>query len=374
MFGNRISKAYVARRDLLRSTFPYGHQFLLDLEERSAPVVWLSTGKNAHVYWEDGFVLQIRFVGIGEANTGIRLSPSHTGNLVEGTEDRCGLLFPEEIDELIQEHDGYLYRWASRVDDGSFELRHPAPGKFFRDLQARLERVPVRERAERLAAELKVEFDAADAESARLGGVDGGRPAAPALVTAPEAAAPKAIAADATAEAPSGAPSAKQESIARPRASARVRALRPSDTNRLLTFEHLVDAYFDWAASEEDDERRPHLTNRLAAMENLFLCRLPRPGQMRGPSSSDRAQVVALAWRCIALENSLHSPFLYPPKGAKNSMIMELWEDHSLALGTPIEALRRSCRETFMSALLCLFPGVEETIVAEVDIEAAMAE
>ena len=83
--------------------------------------------------------------------------------------------------------------------------------------------------------------------------------------------------------------------------------------------------------------------------------------------------MVALAWRCIALENSLHSPFLYPPKGAKNSMIMELWEDHSLALGTPIEALRRSCRETFMSALLCLFPGVEETIVAEVDIDAAMS-
>ncbi len=372
MFGNRISKAYVARRDLLRSTFPYGHQFLLDLEERSAPVVWLSTGKNAHVYWEDGFLLQIRFVGIGEANTGIRLSPGHTGTLVEGTENRCGLLFPEEIDELIQEHDGYLYRWASRVDDGSFELRHPAPGKFFRDLQARIERVPVRERAERLSAVLKQEFLAEDAQLARLGGVDQHRPAAPMLDTALPAATTAAagLFTDDSADAParSGA-----DSIARPRASARVRALRPSDTNRLLTFEHLVDAYFDWAGCQDED-RKTYLAARLAAMESLFLCRLPRPGQMRGPSTSDRALVIALAWRCVALENSLHSPFLALPRGAKDSMIMELWEDHSLALGTPVEALRRSCRETFMSSLLCLFPGVEETIVAEVDIEAAMHE
>ncbi|MCO4760302.1 MAG: hypothetical protein KC502_02285 [Myxococcales bacterium] len=346
MFGNRISKAYVSRRDLLRSTFPYGHQFLLDLEERSAPVVWLSTGKNAHVYWEDGFLLQIRFVGIGEANTGIRLSPGHTGNLVEGTENRCGLLFPEEIDELIQQHDGYLYRWASRVDDGSFELRHPAPGKFFRDLQARIERVPVRERAERLAATLAEEFK--DEEPAQAAPST----AAPSLTTPPA--------------------SGERPAIARPRASVRVKALRPSDTNRLLTFEHLVDAYFDWARAD-DEERKAELAHRLAAMESLFLCRLPRPGQMRGPKSSDRAQVIALAWRCVDLENSLRSPFVKPPRSPKTSMITELWEDHSLALGTPIEALRRSCRETFMSSLLCLFPGVEETIVAEVDVESAMS-
>ncbi len=351
MFANRISKDYVARRDLLRSTFPSAHQFLMDLEERSAPVVWLSTGKNAHVYWEDGFLLQIRYVGIGEANTGIRLSPSHSGKLVEGTEDRCGLLFPEEIHDLIETHGGYLYRWASRVEDGSFEFRHPAPGKFFRDLQARLERVPVRERADRIAATLAEEF--AESEGAPSPATD--RPAAPSL------AAPKA--GDADTEDP--------DAITRRRASARIRALKPSDTNRLLTFEHLVDTYFDWA-SERDEAAKAPLERRLLAMESLFLCRLPRAEDLRGPASSDRAQVIALAWRCVTLHNSLHSPFLAPPKSGRESMIMELWEDHGLALGTPIEAVRRSCRETFMSALLCLFPGVEETIVAEADVEAAM--
>ncbi|MBP46735.1 MAG: hypothetical protein CMH53_02240, partial [Myxococcales bacterium] len=123
MFENRIAAAYVARRDLLKSTFPAAHSFLMNLQERSAPVVWLSAKKSAHVYWQDGFLLQIRFVGIGEPNTGIRLQPNHAGKLVEGTVNRCGLLFPEVIENLVEVHGGFVARWASRLDDGTLEIR-----------------------------------------------------------------------------------------------------------------------------------------------------------------------------------------------------------------------------------------------------------
>ena len=327
MYENRIAKAYVARRDLLRSTFPTAHEFLLSLEERSAPVVWLSTGKSAHVYWQDGFLLQIRFVGIGEANTGIRLQPNYSGKLIDGTEDRCGLLFPEVISDLIEAHGGYIYRWASRLEGGIFELRHPAPGKFFRELQSKIERIPVEERALRLTATLAEEFEDEPASDEQ--------PAPTTPAPPPVAAAPK-----------------------------RPPALRPSDTNRLLTIEHLVDTYLDWAVETQPS---PALASRLEAMEQLFCCRLPRLNEVRGPTQSDRARVIQFAWRCATMHNDLGSPFTAAPDSA--GLFHRLWDAHSLALGTPIEALRRACREAFKGALLTLFPGIDETIIAETDVE-----
>jgi len=138
-----------------------------------------------------------------------------------------------------------------------------------------------------------------------------------------------------------------------------------------MTIEHLVDTYLDWAAQSDAP---PELGERLRAMESLFCCYLPRSVGHKPLGASDRAKIISFAWRCADLYNALRSPFQAPPSGDGGGLFHELWEVHSLALGTPIEALKRSCREAFKGALLTLFPGVQDFIVTEANVEAAMAQ
>lgn len=438
MFEDRIAKSFQSRRGLLRGAFPAAFEFLVELEERKPPVIWMHAGKTAQIYWQDVFLCCITFVGIGEANTGIRLTPDG-GKLAEGTTDRSGLLFDKALAELIERHGGTRNRWATLRDNGEVELRHPAPGVFFRDVMGLLQTSGARDRAERLAAELESELAASEpashassaaakakarAATAAAAATEAEQPAEPAsaapadavpAAAVPEAAAPAATehristtvgaltgasedaasedaaAAQAAAaaaadpalppraktatETPSPAPATKP-TVAAPapaRSTGPVRTLRPTDTHRLIGFEHLVDAYVA-LASHPDPASPGHATarRRVEALERVFLCRLPRLDEIRGPKSADRAQVIALCWRCLDLATTIESPFLAPPAQGADSMIADLWEDHGEALGTPIEALRKSCRETVKSALCCLFPGIEETVVSEAELDAAL--
>ncbi len=333
MFNNRIAKAFVSRRNLLQGTFPSAYQFLVQLETQTSPAVWMSTAKNAHVYWRDSFLMHIRFIGLGEVNTGMRISAHPHGQVAEGTSDRSELIFNGQVQELIESHGGFRNRWGTTHDDDSIELRHPAPGAFFRDLITLLERAGLRDRADRMARELEQELEKSEVE--HIGG--------------------------------------RQESPPPPRALPRraaVARLRPEDTQRLLTVAHLVDAYFDYVAHQDDpdDERRAHTNKRLAALESLFLCRLPRPQELSVTSTSDRAMVAALAWRCAMVASRLESPFLAPPSNDGESIFAQLWETHGGGLGLPIEALRKALRQTFGDALLSLFPGVDETRIAQADL------
>ena len=250
--------------------------------------------------------------------------------------DRSDLVFNGQVQELIESHGGFRTRWGATHDDDSIELRHPAPGAFFRDLTTLLERAGLRDRADRMARELEKELE--KSEVAHIGSREEA-----AIVPTPRAL---------------------------PRRAA-VARLRPEDTQRLLTVAHLVDAYFDFVAhqDESDDERRVHTNKRLAALESLFLCRLPRPQELSATSTSDRAMVAALAWRCAVVASRLESPFLAPPAaGDDNSIFAQLWEAHGGGLGLPIEALRKALRQTFSDALLNLFPGVDETRIAQADL------
>ncbi|MCB9739690.1 MAG: hypothetical protein H6747_10510 [Deltaproteobacteria bacterium] len=440
MFEDRIAKSFQSRRGLLRGAFPAAFEFLVELEERKPPVIWMHAGKAAQIYWQDVFLCCITFVGIGEANTGIRLTPEG-GKLAEGTTDRSGLLFDKALAELIERHGGTRNRWATLRDNGEVELRHPAPGAFFRDVMGLLQTSGARDRAERLAAELESELAASEpttrgaaaAAKARARAttedvtaaatpLDDEQPAATAPERTPEAksepaaeqaaqpatehristtvgaltgatddAASQAEASEdeapdaaeptpspapkAAAEAPGPAPAPKPAATVpvAARSTGPVRTLRPTDTHRLIGFEHLVDAYVA-LASHPDPSSPGHATarRRVEALERVFLCRLPRLDEIRGPKSADRAQVIALCWRCLDLATTIESPFLAPPAQGADSMIADLWEDHGEALGTPIEALRKSCRETVKSALCSLFPGIEETVVSEAELDAAL--
>lgn len=411
MFEDRIAKSFQSRRGLLRGAFPAAYEFLVELEERKPPVIWLNAGKSAQIYWQDAYLCTVHFVGIGEANTGIRLGPEG-GKLVEGTEDRSHLFFAGGLADLVDRHGGVRNRWATLRDGGEVELRHPAPGVFFRDLMGLLQTTGARDRADRLAAELESELAASEqaaAPSSRssstsmAAAMPSSRPsselpaAAPASertadvvapasrttrpssqIAAAAVAAAERDAAKASAAAAGLAPAA--EAVPEPAARATppirqtdpVRKLRPTDTHRLIGFEHLVDAYVAVAAHPDPaDPRHQAARRRLDALERVFLCRLPHLDEIRGPRTADRAQVIALCWRCLDLATRIESPFLAPPREADDTMLGDLWEDHGEALGTPIEALRKACRETVKSALCSLFPGIEETVVSEADLEAA---
>lgn len=166
MFEDRIAKSFQTRRGLLRGAFPAAFDFLVELEERKPPVIWLNAGKTAQIYWQDAFICCVTFVGVGEANTGIRLT-ADGGKLVDGTEDRSALLFDANLGDLIERHGGVRNRWATMRERGEVELRHPAPGAFFRDLMGLLQTTGARDRAERLAAELESELAATEADERR---------------------------------------------------------------------------------------------------------------------------------------------------------------------------------------------------------------
>ncbi len=416
MFDNRVAKSFTTRRNLLRGAFPAAHEFLCDLEERSPPVIWLDAQRDALVYWQDSCLCGVTFVGVGEANTGIRLSPA-SGRLVDGTVDRSELLFSGPLDALVERHGGLRNRWATRREQGEVELRHPAPAAFFRDFMGLLQTTGARDRAERLASALEGEL-AADSGRPRGGaasGVGGGASAAAAgaakpggqVRTSPATAAARAVAevrlegaeasrAGAAASAsdaaaaqlavaggPMGVASRPQPAgdaetsaeVAAPQSTApsttnsRPLPLRPSDTHRLIGLPHLVDAYLELAVCRNSEgDRATAARRRVERLERVFLCRLPRVEELRGPRSADRAQVVELAWRCLDLAAHLESPFLAPPSASRDAMILGMWEDHGEALGTPIEAVRRACLDTVRGALMRLFPGVEETIVSEAEL------
>ncbi len=410
MFENRVAKSFTTRRNLLRGAFPAAHEFLCDLEERSPPVIWLDAQRDALVYWQDSCLCGITFVGVGEANTGIRFSPA-SGRLVEGTVDRSQLLFSGPLDALVERHGGLRNRWATRREHGEVELRHPAPAAFFRDFMGLLQTTGARDRAERLASVLEGEL-AADG-GRKSGDAGRGTPAPGAtrpsgqMQTSPATTAaravaearsdggepertPSAVAASAVAATlapptsgpmsgapstqPSGAvdaraPAADAQHAEPSRAHSRPLPLRPSDTHRLIGLPHLVDAYLELAVCRNTDgERAAAARRRVERLERVFLCRLPRVEELRGPRSADRAQVVELAWRCLNLAAHLESPFLAPPSASRDAMILGMWDDHGEALGTPIEAVRRACLDTVRGALMRLFPGVEETIVSEAEL------
>ena len=403
MFENRVAKSFTTRRNLLRGAFPAAHDFLVELEERSPPVIWLNAAKNAQVYWQDSFLCAVTFVGIGEANTGIRFSPDG-GKLIDETHDRSALLFDKGLLELVERHGGLRNRWATVREDGEVELRHPAPGAFFRDLMALFQTTGARDRAERLSIALESELAGVDAPAPARDSVEAPTKApesAPSAALAGLVAPSAAVAAEAdasvehsrtstanaaatasdvaafaakttAARAPQQpAPAAKTSPTPRPsESSQRPRPLSRNETHRIIGFEHLVDAYVTLAGREvAGGEPAAIAQRRVEDLEQIFLCRLPRPNEIRGPRTADRAQVIELAWRCLRLAASIESPFLEPPRAAKEAMIVELWEDHGEALGTPIESLRRACRETVKSALVSLFPGIEETLVSEAELE-----
>lgn len=405
MYENKITKTFRNRRALLRGSFPSAHEFLVQLETQSAPVVWLHTSSNAAVYWQDGFMAYVKFIDIGEVNTGICLTPS-AANLTEGTEDRSFLLFPDAVERLIRQHEGFRHRWALKMSEGGFEFRHPAPSPFFRDLVALIERMGAQYRAARNAEALEAELMRADEDNANRPGVAAkhkrrtrmpsggtkpvarketlqgsgavatgglGRDEARADSVDLDAGGRASEAAEITGDvAPTAPPSETVRRLIPRTAPSRVREsarpLDPRDTQRFLTFDHLVDAYFDYAANCDGGALEDYFEQRLEGLESLFLCRLPRPGRGRRAASSDRGQVVELAWRCVRLANSLESPFLAPVHGPRETLIHTLWEQHGSELGTPVEELRLSCRTTFKSSLLALFPGIQDTVVGEIDL------
>lgn len=375
MYENKITKTFRDRRSLLRGSFPSAWEFLDQLENKSAPAVWMHTGNNCAVYWEDGFMLYVRFVDIGEVNTGIRLSPDASQSEPH-TVDRSHLLLPDALERLIRQHDGFRHLWAKHLPDGSFDLRHPAPSTFFRDLVALIERMGAQNRAAMNAEAFEAELRSSEAEVRRdLPGLD--------AFAAPDPKGPPATR-QAHARTSSPRPSPTKPSPPRPRREPTPVAVQPvpealvresarpmnrTNTQRILTFEHLVDAYFDFGAHcDEDDPLCAYYKSRLEGLEALFLCRLPRPGRGARAAASDRGQVVELAWRCVNLANGLKSPFLAPVSEPEDSLLLALWQEHGPALGMPVEDLRRASRAAFRSALLALFPGISDTVVGEADL------
>lgn len=373
-----MTKTFRNRRDLLRGSFPAAHQFLVQLETQSAPVVWLHSSSNVGVYWQDGFMLYVKFIDIGEVNTGVCVTPN-ASSLAEDTENRSFLLFPDAIERLLRQHEGFRHRWAVRTGDGGFELRHPAPSPFFRDLVALVERMGAQHRAARNAQALEAELQLTHPD-ASITSVQRGIAPPPPRPRKQAVSNPAKSGGDDVPKTTSRSAAATvvgtKEPVTRPKLIPRkpqrvresARPLNPRDTQRFLTFEHLLDAYFDYAMHPEGDPLQDYYTQRLEGLESLFLCRLPRPGRGNRAASSDRGQVVELAWRCVRLANSLESPFLAPVTGPTETMIRTLWEEHGSELGTPVEELRRSCRSTFKTALLALFPGISDTVVGEVDL------
>lgn len=129
---NVLTRQYRKKRDRLKWSFPLAYEFLSFLENQQRNL-WLDTGKNAHVYWRNTFLMYIKLPG-SEATHKILLSPQPRAYTPEGIENGSREFFP--MTEILAKFDAQAGDWARVLDDGGVEINDAAPAEFFEALKA----------------------------------------------------------------------------------------------------------------------------------------------------------------------------------------------------------------------------------------------
>ena len=129
MFESKISPRFRVLLEQLQDSFPVAWQFLSYVKNHSNEGFWLSTSRNAHLYYKNLFLAYIQV-----SPNGIQFSPKYNGKIWEQTVDRHQMIFPEVFYRLTKQNDGKLASWARFSSDGTIKITNQVPPEFFSNL------------------------------------------------------------------------------------------------------------------------------------------------------------------------------------------------------------------------------------------------
>ena len=127
-FTNKIQKKFRQNRESLRTLFLEAYNFLCFPERNSYSGIWLSTATNAHLYFQDGFLMYIVIRG-----SSMIFSPNFNGRIHSETQNKSNILFPKIINGIIKPLSGFQNGWAVRNYDDII-IKKGAPSDFFNKL------------------------------------------------------------------------------------------------------------------------------------------------------------------------------------------------------------------------------------------------
>ena len=115
-FESTLTREYQKRRDSLRTHFPAGQQFLVQLEKlcESNPRFHVGSTKNLHLYLDDRFIAYITMDRLTTSAPRLLFSPLPNVATKEGTHMDASVLVPRPIDVVVRKHGGYQGGWAFR--------------------------------------------------------------------------------------------------------------------------------------------------------------------------------------------------------------------------------------------------------------------
>jgi hypothetical protein len=131
----KITKEFIENRNRLKYLFPSAFDFLTGIEENPQYGFWLSTSRNAHLYYLDAFYFYLKLeIGI------ISISPNFNGRIESSAKNNSKLLFLKPIKDLIIANDG-LNNWAKIVGMSDLELNNKTPIEFFEKLLQLIQKI-----------------------------------------------------------------------------------------------------------------------------------------------------------------------------------------------------------------------------------------
>lgn len=99
MYSSKLSTE--ARQTIGRyeKTFNSAYKFLGNVAANNVPGFWLSTAKNAHLYYKDAYFAYIVFEPLS-----IKFFKQYNNRIHEGTHDKSSMLFGKPLQDLARKH------------------------------------------------------------------------------------------------------------------------------------------------------------------------------------------------------------------------------------------------------------------------------
>ena len=127
MRSNKISPDFLGKVTQLDKGFPVAAKWLTDLANDRIDGFWLSTDKNARLYYRDGLYTYIK-----PSKLSIELHANCNAHIHADASDKHHLLFVGPAKKLIVGLDGFKDGWASGLGDG-YSLKNTTPRSFSTD-------------------------------------------------------------------------------------------------------------------------------------------------------------------------------------------------------------------------------------------------
>lgn len=128
MYRSKLSKDFRISLEKMGSFFETAHIFLTEIGAGQHEGFWLSTAKNAHLYYKEAYYTYIKL-----SFTKLELHSNFNGRIDSNSKDNSNKIFFGPIKEMIKNLDGFHEDWASIFGDGII-LTNKAPSQFFEKL------------------------------------------------------------------------------------------------------------------------------------------------------------------------------------------------------------------------------------------------